>query len=105
MESIMVNEKLAKILKISDENRVIINNTHSLLFNIVDNPEKYDNVVNLVETLEYSLQELWGFEKTSSKHAWWNKLKGCSCPKLDNDDLIGTGLRVYSEDCMWHGNI
>ena len=46
---------------------------------------------------------MWGFDRDSTKHTWWNKIDGCTCPVLDNKDLLGTRYRIYSESCKWHG--
>lgn len=59
--------------------------------------------VSHLEKLEYELQELWGFGKDRSKHEWWMKIPGCTCPKMDNEDLWGIDQRWYNSDCPWHG--
>lgn len=57
----------------------------------------------LIEAVEYQMQEVLGFNKDSKFHSYWNKLDGCTCPKMDNDELFGTGERIISEDCPFHG--
>lgn len=51
---------------------------------------------------EYDLQDLWGFALNSNYHMFWN-MKGCTCPKIDNEEAWGTGYYVYSKDCPIHG--
>ena len=56
-----------------------------------------------IETIEYKLQELWGFDKNSDFHRYWFMCPKCTCPQLDNHDMIGTGQRYYGNECPIHG--
>lgn len=58
-----------------------------------------------IERIEFALQEAWGFPKNAKLHCWWNRAPKCRCPKMDNDDRFGTGVRVISSDCPLHHNI
>lgn len=57
-----------------------------------------------VEEIEFELQELWGFELDEKFHRYWMDCPGCSCPKMDNMDALGTGIRVTSSNCVLHGS-
>ena len=53
-------------------------------------------------TNEYRLQDLWGFQRNSAYHRFW-EMEGCSCPKMDNED--GYPFRfVKNSGCPIHGN-
>lgn len=54
-----------------------------------------------VEDLECELQELWGFRRDRTKHRWF-MVPRCSCPKMDNGELLGTEYRIVFEDCPVH---
>ena len=56
-----------------------------------------------VEALEFEQQALWGFERDSSFHRFFD-FPGCSCPKLDNEERIGIkNARIISHRCKVHG--
>lgn len=76
---------------------------HNELHTVLENPFIYDDPVKLVEEIEYDLQENWNFNLDKNKHSHWYRLKGCTCPKLDNKSYWGTKYRITDPDCMWHG--
>lgn len=51
---------------------------------------------------EYLLQEAWGFRKNKRFHKEF-ELPGCLCPKMDNMDMFGSGLRWVCSTCPYHG--
>lgn len=57
----------------------------------------------LIETIEYELQALWGFEKNKNYHEWFRVPK-CQCPKIDNQERQGTPYQIYNMSCPVHGN-
>lgn len=57
----------------------------------------------LVERHEYLLQVLWGFPRDASRHTYWLVNPRCSCPKMDNNELVGTGTWWYDAGCPYHG--
>ena len=57
-----------------------------------------------LKLLEFELQENWNFPKDEKYHTWWNRFKGCTCPKMDNDERFGYD-KIISEDCPFHGFI
>lgn len=56
----------------------------------------------LVETIEYELQALWGFNKDKNHHEWF-KVPQCQCPKTDNTERQGTPYQIYNKSCPIHG--
>lgn len=68
-------------------------------------PEVVKPLIPVIEQIEYAMQEACGFEKNNKKHRWWMEVPGCTCPYEDNMDLFGTDMRIYSEDCPYHGHL
>ena len=56
-----------------------------------------------VESIEFQLQEAWGFVQDAQKHSWWFQVPHCQCPKIDNWERVGTGQRIINGDCPVHG--
>ena len=56
-----------------------------------------------VTELEFKLQRLWGFELNKNWHEWYSVPK-CSCPKIDNYELRGQDMKIYSSHCSVHGS-
>jgi len=50
---------------------------------------------------EYRLQDAWGFPRDANWHPS-HHLPHCVCPKMDNDDAIGTGYFVRVQGCAIH---
>ena len=98
----MINLELAEKQGLTEEDISAIKAAYQILFGVLEHPEKYDNPVSLIEEIEYTLQDMWKFEKDRTKHSYWYKIKGCTCPVLDNKDRWGVDQRVISVDCKWH---
>ncbi|ATW58244.1 hypothetical protein CNR37_00037 [Pseudomonas phage ventosus] len=74
---------------------------HAVLAQAKNNPEQYENPVQLIEDMEFTLQGLWKFDRSVNHHTHWIEIKGCTCPKMDNRDHWGTG-RITISNCPWH---
>ena len=98
------NEYLMDKLDLPDHVRQTLVDTYKQLTLVLIRPDMYDNPVEYVEGLEYTLQVLWKFIPDRNRHSYWNKLRGCTCPKIDNDVMIGNPYRVISGDCPFHAN-
>ena len=96
------SDDLIKLKNISPEYSQVLTDTYKLLSMVLNRPDLYEDPVEYVEALEYTLQILWAFPPSRNYHTYWNKLKGCACSDLDNRDLIGTKDRWYSGDCPFH---
>ena len=101
---IIPNEDLMKLKNIAPEYQQVLKDTYHLLSMVLNRPDLYENPVEYIEALEYTLQVLWGFPPDSKHHTYWLKIRGCTCAYHDNMELIGTGHRWYSTECPWHGN-
>lgn len=55
-----------------------------------------------VENLLFKQQKLWHFPQDSNFHAFWEMPK-CSCPKIDNNERIGTPYTIKAKNCILHG--
>jgi hypothetical protein len=103
-----INKSLVEIQRIDDysyENIRVLQGLRRYIFDIIDDLEDVQRIRelnNFLTQLEFRLQGLWGFKKDENYHRWWDVPK-CSCPKWDNQDLIGTSNRIYSNDCILHG--
>jgi len=64
--------------------------------------QTYKDAVECVESLETTLQLLWGFPYDKKYQTYKFGFKECTCPKVDNAEKVGTGIFVYSEGCIVH---
>ena len=96
------NRVLAEKMVVSEEVCLAIDCVNAALTLVLDNPEDHRHPLATVEGMEYLLQELWGFPQDADYHRYWKEVKDCCCPKLDNEDALYFGRRIYSGDCPWH---
>lgn len=97
-----INHALADEMGLSQIVREGIEKEHEELDYILNNPHEFNDPVAKVEFTEYFLQQLWGFKQDRDFHTHWWRIKGCTCPSLDNLDRVGTGQRVINATCHWH---
>lgn len=55
------------------------------------------------DCLESEQQKLWNFKVDESYHRFFD-FPGCSCPRMDNTERLGTPYKIFSEDCLIHGD-
>lgn len=107
----MLNERLVELKGITPEAQEEILKVHDHLTLINKNIGDYvasighKGVAELVTELDYKLQELWGFPKNPDYHTHWFNIEGCLCPKLDNQERVGSGSRWISKSCPFHGDL
>ena len=53
-------------------------------------------------SIQFLLQEAWGFPEDVRFHRFWD-MKGCKCPKMDNNDSYPSGFYITGGDCRVHG--
>lgn len=99
MSRVNVKEAYAKL---NAQEKETISSIHKVLADIKDFPERYENPVQLIEDLEYSLQGLWKFPRDARYHTHFLDIRGCRCPVMENQDRFGFG-RVTNGGCPWHG--
>lgn len=104
--TVHLNEELVLLMNVKPDCVSRIRELHETLDNIIKHPLQYgthEDVVDLIEGHEYALQALWNFNIDSGYHQWWFKVDGCRCPKLDNQDRVGSPYRVINATCPFHG--
>ena len=106
-----INAKLAKQRKLTAADIADIRATHleklqvyTLMYAM--DPEEDREFLELCDkhlvTIEFELQELWGFERNARYHRFWNR-PWCSCPKMDNEEAYGLNRAFVSGHCPLHG--
>ncbi|MFA7219201.1 MAG: hypothetical protein WC119_01680 [Synergistaceae bacterium] len=70
-----------------------------------DDPIKLRALASKMEEIEFQLQDGCKFKRDKKMHHWWFRMPKCECPKMDNEDMLGTGLSVITECCPLHGKI
>jgi hypothetical protein len=108
-KEMILNEQLAEKQKITKKQRENIYKLYDEIYqlfaeaeldnNLKENGKKY---ADKIRDLEFQLQENWNFEKDALKHTWWNKIPGCSCPVMDNEERFGIE-KIMNCDCAIHG--
>lgn len=88
---------------LDEQERKTITSIHEMLTAVKLYPERYEDPVQVIEDLEFSLQGLWKFPRDSKYHTHWNEIKGCTCPIMDNRDPMYFGRgKITVSDCPWH---
>lgn len=64
------------------------------------NPRKLKELADELESVEFELQEVWGFERDRLKHSWWYRIPRCACPKMDNSERLRG--RIIMDGCPVH---
>lgn len=102
---IEINEELADRQCLSADTRTAIKEVHRRLAQHPNRPEMFANLEDapsIVQGFEYTLQGLWGFPMDNRYHRYQWDIKGCTCPKMDNLEYIGTEYRRYNQNCPVH---
>ena len=61
-------------------------------------------ISNTIRDIEFALQKQWNFPQNENFHSYQNKLPGCTCPKMDNQERWGTEYGIITKDCPYHGS-
>lgn len=101
------NKNLMLAKNITGAHKILLENAYAKLNVVLTKPELYrsdEEVVERVEALQYVIQFLYDFDMTKDYHTYWYKVKGCSCPKLDNNDpMVAPNIRITDTTCKFHG--
>lgn len=62
-----------------------------------------DEIVSVVEDLELEMQRVWHFPQSKAHHTWWVRVPQCTCPTMDNLELMGVDQRIHTASCLLHG--
>lgn len=93
-----------KIYQVEELKKVYIE-----MFKVFEQMENTSSPIRLyclnksIEPLEFKMQELFGFKVDSNYHRYWCECPKCTCPKIDNREMRGTGMRYYDSGCIIHG--
>lgn len=111
----MINVELAVARGLSDEDIEAIKERHQFR-TVTENalamiasgqgrgvPADRWNLLRAWRANESELQKLWGFPVDSSYHKEF-RIEGCSCPKEDNEQYVGTQYRYVNKSCPFHGH-
>ena len=105
----ILNPRLAEAQAVTDDQLEALRASHVIrhhLFTAAHRGIKNDLVLQMVanvfDALETEQQKLWNFPADPNHHRWFD-VPGCTCPKMDNADRLGTPNRVISNDCHIHG--
>jgi len=107
----ILNPNLIKKQGVDKEGVKLIKTIHVMLLTIFDEIEKEDDpdklhvFADVINELDFKLQEAWGFERDANYHTWWYRAPKCTCPTMDNQERVGTPYSIVSEDCPLHGKI
>lgn len=63
-----------------------------------------EQINQVIEDIEFTMQYFWKFGPNKNMHTWWYRNNVCLCPKMDNDDALGTGFRYHNSSCPLHGD-
>ncbi len=106
-ETVFINKKILKSQNV-EHNLDLIKSLHLNRMKIENELVQISDSLIRVELLnkwtqnEFKVQEAWGFPRDARFHRQHN-IKGCICPKMDNDDTHGTGVFYRNETCPIHG--
>ena len=104
-----LNGRLAIKQNVSDEQLEKLKATHVLAHSLKEAARRTTDVVKLrmlaaeFDKLETEQQLLWNFEPDPNFHRFFD-FPGCTCPKLDNAERLGTPYLIINATCPIHGN-
>ena len=93
---------VAKIKMLHNEREMLFKKMEAL-DPVADRHELREHCVKDLERLEFALQEAWKFPQDAKMHSWWFRAPHCSCPYMDNQDMLGTEYKYINGDCPLHG--
>lgn len=108
-ESVNLNKALLKNKGISEKGEKALISLHSILDDVIEHPEEYgtpNEVLTIITELEYAMQAMWKFPKSEAHLRHSYRLKGCTCPHLDNIEMVGyTERRWINVECPYHSTL
>lgn len=103
-----LNPGLVDKQNLTDSEIAALKTTHRLryeLFAIAANmksPEALKALAKFFSKLESEQQRLWHFDVDENYYRFFD-FPGCTCPKMDNAERLGTPYHIISMDCPIHG--
>lgn len=98
----IVNMALAEKQGLTEADHEKLQALYNALDDLLTQPENYENPVDLIEQIEFKLQKVWKFPQDARYHTHWVKIKGCTCPKMDNKNYFGSDICLINQKCKWH---
>lgn len=106
-----INKQLIIKQNIDDNTLECIKQMHIMKYLIFKRAKELDNsdvlrikeLYNTYCIIDTELQRLWGFEENNRYHRFWVFPK-CSCPKMDNEERLGSDQFVFTSSCIVHGS-
>ncbi len=74
------------------------------LFGIMKRTKNINKLLSLAEDVkqnEFKIQTLFNFSPSEDWFRFW-QLPGCSCPRMDNEDRLGTPYKIRNLNCKLH---
>lgn len=103
-----ISKRLVKRQRVSKQNLQKIIFLHELkliiyeLIKLTEDRAELKDYVTQLTNIEFRLQDSWGFPRNSEFHRFWETPK-CTCPKLDNEERVGTQFTITNGSCILHG--
>ncbi len=102
----LYNRKEAQKRGLTESDMNVLDNLYLRLYSVLQRPlhyfKSYEDAVHYVESLEIVIQDVWKFEYNPNYQTYRFRFKECSCPKMDNFELRGTGMFCHSRSCPVH---
>ena len=67
-----------------------------------EDPKILHELAKQLESIEFELQDAWGFERDANYHTWWYRTPKCTCGRMDNMDALGTPYKNIDSGCPLH---
>lgn len=105
----MYNKALADKRGLSEAEKVALDVLYQKMYDVLRRPlfyfNEYKDAVNYVEAIEVVLQSVWKFDYNPNYQTYRFEFVDCICPKLDNQERVGTGMFIYDEGCPVHEHL
>lgn len=106
----MLNPRLAARQKVTDDQLQALRASHVVrraIFDVAEANRTHPTTLRMLATLfahlESQQQELWNFGANPDFQRFFD-LPGCTCPKMDNAERLGTPYKIYDPGCPIHGD-
>ena len=110
---VILNEKLIEKQGLTPDEVEHIHELHAIKDTLFENvagldPKKPEELEMIryaaveLRDIEFAMQRTWHFPESADFHSHWLYIPHCSCPKMDNADNFGTGLRWTTGGCPVH---
>ena len=108
-EIVKLNKELLKNRGITEKGEKALISLHTILDDVIDHPEEYGSptdVLTIITEMEYAMQAMWKFPKSEAHLRHSYRLKDCTCPHLDNLEMVGyTTNRWKNAECPYHSTL